>query len=48
MRVFVVSDMEGVAGIVKWQQTKGGDAMYEEARRLYDETLLTEVLGEKG
>jgi len=23
MKVFIVSDMEGVAGIVKWQQTDG-------------------------
>ena len=35
MRVFIVSDMEGVAGIVKWQQVTGGHAMYEEGRRLY-------------
>ena len=30
MKVFIVSDMEGVAGIVKWQQVSGGHAMYEE------------------
>ena len=35
MKVFIVSDMEGVAGIVKWQQVTGGHAMYEEGRRLY-------------
>jgi D-aminopeptidase len=23
MKVFIISDMEGVAGIVKWQQTDG-------------------------
>jgi D-aminopeptidase len=23
VKVFIVSDMEGVAGIVKWQQTDG-------------------------
>ena len=35
MKVFIVSDMEGVAGITKWQQTSGGHAMYEEGRGLY-------------
>ena len=34
MKVFVVSDMEGVAGIVRWQQVTGGHAMYAEGRRL--------------
>ena len=34
MKVFVISDMEGVAGIVKWQQVTGGHDMYEEGRRL--------------
>src|SRR5256885_6725669 len=43
MRVFVVSDMEGVAGIVKWQQTTGGDPMYEEGRRLYTEEINAAV-----
>ncbi|MDP9286509.1 MAG: M55 family metallopeptidase [Actinomycetota bacterium] len=32
MKVFIVSDMEGVSGIVKWQQVTGGHAMYEEGR----------------
>jgi len=27
MRVFVMSDMEGVAGMFKWQQVTGGHAM---------------------
>ncbi len=35
VKVFVVSDMEGVAGIVKWEQVTGGDPMYDEGRRLY-------------
>ena len=30
MKVYIVSDMEGVAGIVEWQQVTGGDPMYEE------------------
>ena len=35
MRVHVISDMEGVAGIVKGQQTLGGEPLYDEGRRLY-------------
>ena len=37
--------MEGVAGIVKWQQTMGGDPMYEEGRRLYTEEINAAVRG---
>jgi D-amino peptidase len=47
MRVHVISDMEGIAGIVKWQQTKGGDPMYEEGRRLYTEEVNAAVRGAK-
>ena len=47
MRVFVVSDMEGVAGIVKWQQVTGGHAMYEEGRRLYTGEINAAVRGAK-
>jgi D-amino peptidase len=47
VRVFVVSDMEGVAGIVKWQQVSGGDPMYEEGRRLYTEEINAAVRGAK-
>ncbi len=45
MRVHVISDMEGVAGIVKWEQTTGGDPKYEEARRLYTEEINAAVRG---
>ena len=45
MRVHVISDMEGVSGIVKWQQTTGGDPMYEEGRRLYTEEINAAVRG---
>ncbi len=45
MRVFVISDMEGVAGIVKWAQTTGGDPMYDEGRRLYTEEINAAVRG---
>jgi len=47
MKVFVISDMEGVAGIVKWQQVTGGHAMYEEGRRLYTGEINAAVRGAK-
>jgi D-amino peptidase len=47
MKVFVISDMEGVAGIVKWQQVSGGHAMYEEGRRLYTGEINAAVRGAK-
>src|SRR6266550_519562 len=47
MRVFIISDMEGVAGIVKWQQVTGGHAMYDEGRRLYTEEINAAVRGAK-
>src|SRR3970282_2569333 len=31
--------MEGVAGIVKWEQTTGGESLYEEGRKLYTEEI---------
>src|SRR6058998_2475911 len=39
--------MEGVAGIVKWQQTTGGDPMFEEGRKLYTEEINAAVRGAK-
>ena len=47
MRVHVISDMEGVAGIVKWEQTTGGEALYEEGRKLYTEEINAAVRGAK-
>jgi D-amino peptidase len=47
VRVHVISDMEGVAGIVKWEQTTGGEALYEEGRRLYTEEINAAVRGAK-
>ena len=47
MRVHVISDMEGVAGIVKWQQTTGGEKLYDEARVLYTEEINAAVRGAK-
>jgi D-amino peptidase len=47
MKVFIVSDMEGVAGITKWQQVSGGEAMYEEGRKLYTGEINAAVRGAK-
>jgi D-amino peptidase len=47
VRVFVVSDMEGVSGIVKWDQVSGGEALYEEGRKLYTEEINAAVRGAK-
>jgi D-amino peptidase len=47
MRVLIMSDMEGVSGIVKWAQVNGGAAMYEEGRRLYTEEINAAVRGAK-
>ena len=47
MRVFVISDMEGVSGVVKWEQVEGGEALYEEARKLYTEEINAAVRGAK-
>jgi D-amino peptidase len=45
LRVHVISDMEGVAGIVRWSQVDGGAPMYEEGRRLYTEEINAAVRG---
>ena len=47
MKVFVVSDMEGVSGVVKWEQVDGGETLYEEARKLYTEEINAAVRGAK-
>src|SRR5579871_281002 len=39
--------MEGVAGIVKWQQVTGGDPLWEEGRILYTEEINAAVRGAK-
>jgi D-amino peptidase len=47
VKVFIVSDMEGVAGIVRWEQTDGvkeGRA-YHEGRALYTEEINAAVRG---
>jgi D-amino peptidase len=45
MRVLIMSDMEGVSGIVTWNQVEGGSPMFEESRRLYTEEVNAAVRG---
>lgn len=47
MRVLIMTDMEGVSGIVVWDQVNGGQPMYEEGRRLYTEEINAAVRGAK-
>ena len=49
VKVFIVSDMEGVAGIVKWEQTDGvkEKRAYHEGRELYTEEINAAVRGAK-
>ncbi len=47
MRVHIISDMEGVSGIVKWEQVTGGEALYEEGRKLYTQEINAAVRGAK-
>jgi D-amino peptidase len=47
VRVHVISDMEGVAGIVKGEQTTGGEPLYEEGRKLYTEEINAAIRGAK-
>jgi D-amino peptidase len=45
VKVLVISDMEGVAGICRWDQVNAGAEGYEEGRRLYTEELNAAVRG---
>lgn len=47
MRVIIISDMEGVAGIVKWGQVSAGKDGYQEGRKLYTEEINAAVRGAK-
>src|SRR5919109_5081628 len=47
MRVHIISDMEGVSGIVKWEQVTGGERLYEEGRVLYTEEINAAIRGAK-
>ena len=45
MRVLIMADMEGVSGIVVWEQVTGGAPLYEECRKLYTEEINAAVRG---
>jgi D-amino peptidase len=47
VRVHIISDIEGVAGIVKWAQTGGDQTLYHEGRKLYTEEINAAVRGAK-
>lgn len=47
MRVLIMSDMEGVSGIVVWDQVNGGAPLFEEGRRLYTQEINAAVRGAK-
>jgi len=47
VRVHVIGDIEGVAGIVKWGQTSGDQTLYHEGRKLYTEEINAAVRGAK-
>ena len=45
MRVLIMCDMEGVSGIVTWDQVGGGKAGYPEGRELYTAEVNAAVRG---
>ncbi len=45
MKILIMTDMEGVSGIVAWSQVNGGAPMYEEGRKLYTEEINAAVRG---
>jgi D-amino peptidase len=45
MRVLIMADMEGVAGIVHWDQVQHDSPMYQEGRRLYTEEINAAIRG---
>ena len=47
MRVHIISDIEGVAGVVNWGQTSGDQTLYHEARRLYTKEINAAARGAK-
>jgi D-amino peptidase len=47
VKVHIISDIEGVAGVVKWEQTGGETPLYHEARKLYTEEINAAVRGAK-
>jgi D-amino peptidase len=47
MRILIMTDMEGVSGIVTWDQVNGGAPMYQEGRWLYTQEINAAVRGAK-
>jgi D-amino peptidase len=47
LKVLIMSDMEGVSGIVDWAQVNGGAPMFEEGRKLYTEEINAAIRGAK-
>ncbi|MBI3259125.1 MAG: M55 family metallopeptidase [Ignavibacteriae bacterium] len=47
MRVLFWCDMEGIGGIVKWDQVMAGKSQYEEGRQLYTAEINAAVRGAK-
>jgi D-amino peptidase len=47
MKVHIISDLEGVSGVLRREQIMGGAAMFEEARKLYTEEINAAVRGAK-
>jgi D-amino peptidase len=47
VRVHIISDMEGIAGIVRGEQTNADEPLFEEGRRLYTEEINAAVRGAK-
>jgi len=45
VKVLIISDMEGVAGISRWDQVSADEPFYEEGRRLYTEEINATVRG---
>jgi len=45
VRVLIICDMEGVSGIVRWEQVSAGQPMYEEGRRLYTADINAAIRG---
>ena len=47
MKAHIISDIEGCAAVVKWEQTGGDGPLYQEARKLYTEEINAAVRGAK-
>jgi D-amino peptidase len=45
VRIFIISDMEGIAGVTKWAETDGGDPLHADRSRLYTEEINAAVRG---